>query len=32
MDFTADEVRVLGVLIEKELTTPDYYPLTLNSL
>ncbi|MBO6574182.1 MAG: YceH family protein [Rhodothermales bacterium] len=32
MDFTPEEVRVLGVLIEKELTTPDYYPLTLNSL
>jgi uncharacterized protein YceH (UPF0502 family) len=26
------EVRVLGSLIEKELTTPEYYPLTLNSL
>jgi uncharacterized protein YceH (UPF0502 family) len=26
------EIRVLGSLIEKELTTPDYYPLTLNSL
>lgn len=26
------ETRVLGCLIEKELTTPDYYPLTLNSL
>jgi len=26
------EVRVLGCLIEKELTTPDYYPLTLNAL
>src|SRR6266513_175422 len=26
------EVRVLGSLIEKEITTPDYYPLTLNSL
>jgi uncharacterized protein YceH (UPF0502 family) len=26
------EVRVLGALIEKELTTPDYYPLTLNAL
>ncbi len=24
--------RVLGALIEKEMTTPDYYPLTLNSL
>jgi len=23
---------VLGVLIEKQLTTPDYYPLTLNAL
>ncbi len=26
------EQRVLGALIEKEMTTPDYYPLTLNSL
>ncbi len=26
------EVRVLGCMIEKEITTPDYYPLTLNSL
>jgi uncharacterized protein YceH (UPF0502 family) len=26
------EVRILGCLIEKEITTPDYYPLTLNSL
>ena len=26
------ETRILGCLIEKELTTPDYYPLTLNSL
>jgi uncharacterized protein len=26
------EVRVLGSLIEKDITTPDYYPLTLNSL
>lgn len=26
------EARVLGVLIEKEKTTPDSYPLTLNSL
>jgi len=26
------EVRVLGALIEKELTTPDYYPLSLNAL
>lgn len=26
------EVRVLGCLVEKELATPDYYPLTLNSL
>jgi uncharacterized protein YceH (UPF0502 family) len=26
------ETRVLGVLIEKELATPDYYPLTLNAL
>lgn len=26
------ELRVLGTLIEKEITTPEYYPLTLNSL
>ena len=26
------EARVLGVLIEKQLTTPDYYPLTINAL
>jgi uncharacterized protein YceH (UPF0502 family) len=26
------EQRILGSLIEKEMTTPDYYPLTLNSL
>ena len=26
------EARILGVLIEKEMTTPDYYPLTLNAL
>jgi uncharacterized protein YceH (UPF0502 family) len=26
------EVRVLGSLIEKQLTTPEYYPLTLNAL
>src|SRR5437879_9693253 len=30
--LTAVEVRVLGSLIEKEITTPDYYPLTLNAL
>ncbi|HZZ18476.1 MAG TPA: DUF480 domain-containing protein [Opitutaceae bacterium] len=26
------QVRVLGSLIEKDITTPDYYPLTLNAL
>ncbi len=26
------EARILGCLIEKELTTPDYYPLTLNAV
>ena len=26
------EQRVLGVLLEKELSTPEYYPLTLNAL
>ena len=34
MDTTLNEieVRVLGCLIEKELTTPEYYPLSLNAL
>ncbi len=26
------EVRVLGSLVEKQMTTPEYYPLTLNAL
>lgn len=30
--LTAIEARVLGSLVEKELTTPEYYPLSLNSL
>jgi uncharacterized protein YceH (UPF0502 family) len=30
--LTPIEVRILGCLIEKEATTPDVYPLTLNSL
>lgn len=30
--LTPDEVRVLGSLLEKEATTPEYYPLTLNGL
>ena len=30
--LTDVEVRVLGSLIEKEMTTPDYYPLSLNAL
>ena len=32
MDADAVEIRVLGCLIEKQRTTPDAYPLTLNSL
>ena len=32
MDLTAAEQRVLGVLLEKQRTTPDQYPLTLNAL
>ena len=32
MNLTPIEVRILGCLIEKEATTPDIYPLTLNSL
>lgn len=34
MDFQLDsiETRVLASLLEKEITTPEYYPLTLNAL
>jgi hypothetical protein len=34
MDLLLDppEVRVLGSLLEKEITTPEYYPLSLNAL
>ena len=30
--FSEIETRVLGALVEKELTTPEYYPLSLNAL
>jgi uncharacterized protein YceH (UPF0502 family) len=34
MNFVLNEVeaRVLGALVEKDITTPDYYPLSLNAL
>jgi len=32
VDLSAAEIRVLGCLIEKQRTTPDAYPLTLNAL
>ncbi len=32
MSLNETEVRVLGCLMEKELATPEYYPLTLNAL
>src|SRR5258705_6699925 len=32
MRLNDTEVRVLGCLIEKESTTPEYYPLSLNAL
>lgn len=32
IDLDAIEARVLGSLIEKELATPEYYPLSLNAL
>jgi len=31
-ELNETEVRILGSLIEKEITTPDYYPLSLNAL
>ena len=30
--LTPHEARVLGALIEKQITTPDQYPLSLNAL
>jgi uncharacterized protein len=32
MDLSESEVRVLGCMLEKQVTTPDAYPLTLNGL
>jgi hypothetical protein len=32
LNLTALEGRILGALVEKEITTPEYYPLTLNAL
>jgi hypothetical protein len=32
LKLTANEARVIGCLIEKSVTTPDQYPLTLNAL
>ncbi len=32
LKLTDIEARVLGALIEKEITTPEYYPLSLNAL
>jgi uncharacterized protein YceH (UPF0502 family) len=32
MELAAEELRIVGSLIEKELTTPQQYPLTLNAL
>ena len=32
MELAAEELRIIGSLIEKELTTPQQYPLTLNAL
>ena len=32
LELTPEEIRVVGCLMEKEVTTPDNYPLTVNSL
>lgn len=32
LDLTLIETRIIGALVEKEITTPDQYPLSLNSL
>ena len=31
-ELTPEQARVLGSLMEKEMTTPEYYPLSLNGL
>jgi len=30
--LTAEEIRILGVLIEKDMATPEYYPMSSNAL
>jgi uncharacterized protein YceH (UPF0502 family) len=32
IELTPEEARVIGALLEKEITTPDQYPLSLNAL
>jgi len=32
LELTPNEIRVIGCLIEKQITTPDQYPLSLNAL
>lgn len=32
LDLNSIELRILGALIEKEITTPEYYPMSLNGL
>ena len=29
--FSAEEARIIGALLEKEITTPDQYPLSLKA-
>ena len=32
MDLDPIAIRLLGCLVEKQMTTPDYYPMTVNAL
>jgi uncharacterized protein len=32
LTLDAEEIRILGSLLEKEITTPEYYPLSVNAL
>jgi uncharacterized protein YceH (UPF0502 family) len=32
LNLSANETRIIGCLMEKPVTTPDQYPLTLNAL
>ena len=32
LELTAEQIRVLGVMLEKQVTTPDQYPMSINAI